>query len=374
MTTEADTGHQLDTLIGASIFELDTPAVLLDLDKFERNADSIQRVLADHGMTWRPHSKAHKSPRLAQLQLAHGAIGVTCAKLAEAEVMVAGGITDVLVANQLGSAAKWQRAATLQRQASVTVCVDDPQHVHWASAAATQAGVTIPLLIEVDVGMHRTGVTSHEAALALAALITVHDGVRLAGLMGYEGHLLRVWPQEEKTRQLTEAMSILTGTAYRLREVGYPVDIVSSGGTGSFETTAGLPGLTESQAGGGCLMDRFYAEDCHVELDHALTVLTTVVSRQAEGRAIVDAGFKALGSLPGFQPPWVIDPKTLHTVGLSAEHGILADDAGTTQVGDRVHFVPAYSDAMLFLHDHVVGHRDGRVTEIVAMPGRGRLV
>jgi D-serine deaminase-like pyridoxal phosphate-dependent protein len=215
---------------------------------------------------------------------------------------------------------------------------------------------------------------SHEAALALAALITVHDGVRLAGVMGYEGHLLRVWPQEEKTRQLVEAMSILTGTANRLREVGYPVEIVSSGGTGSFETTAGLPGLTESQAGGGCLMDRFYAEDCHVDLEHALTVLTTVVSRQAEGRAIVDAGFKTLGSLPGFQPPWVIDPTTLRTVGLSAEHGILADDAGTTQVGDRVQFVPAYSDAMLFLHDRVIGHRNGRVTEIVAMPGRGRLV
>lgn len=228
-------------------------------------------------------------------------------------------------------------------------------------------------MIEVDVGMRRTGVTTPAAALALARLITDHDGLRLAGVMGYEGHLLRVWPQEEKARQLAEALSALTTTVDRLRAGGYPVEIVSSGGTGSFTTTAGWPGLTESQAGGGCLMDRFYAQDCHVDLEHALTLLTTVVSRQAAGRAIVDAGFKAMGRMAGFPLPWVADPQPLEAIALSAEHGILADEGGVTRVGDRVQLVPSYSDAMLFLHDYVVGHRAGRVTEIVAMPGRGRL-
>jgi D-serine deaminase-like pyridoxal phosphate-dependent protein len=362
-----------EDLIGRMLTDLDTPAPLLDLDRFESNAAYICGFLGAHGLGWRPHSKGHKSPFLARRQLELGAIGITCAKLSEAEVMIAGGIPEVLVANHLGTARKWARAAAVQRVGRVIVCVDDFEHVRLASIAASAAGVTIPLLLEVDIGMHRVGVTSPDAALDLAAQIHALPGLQLLGVMGYEGHLLRAWPAEEKRQRCAEALAILTGTADALRADGHTVEIVSSGGTGSFEHTADVAGLTESQAGGGCLMDRFYAEDCHVTLAHALTLLATTVSVQTEGRAIVDAGFKALGSPSGFAAPWILERPGVEVLALSAEHGILTVAANPLAVGDQVRIIPAYSDAMLFLHDRLIGHRNGRVTDVIAMPGRGRL-
>jgi D-serine deaminase-like pyridoxal phosphate-dependent protein len=364
-----------DELVGKLVREVDTPVPLLDLDAFERNAIAISSLLSEHGLAWRPHTKAHKSPRLAHLQATCGAAGVTCAKLSEAEVMVAGGIHEVLVANHLGTRGKWDRAAALQRDANVIVCVDDPQHVEMASSAGVDAGAIVPLLIEVDIGMQRVGVTSSDAAVRLAAQIARAPGVRLDGVMGYEGHLLTVWPQPEKAARCAEALATLTDIADRLRQIGHTVEIVSSGGTGSFESTAHLPGLTESQAGGGCLMDRFYAEDCHVELTHALTLAATIVSVQAEDRAIMDAGFKALGRGVGFALPRVLDQSGVDVVALSAEHGILDVHAAAQllRVGDQLRLVPGYSDAMMVLHDHLIGHREGRVTEVILMPGRGRL-
>jgi D-serine deaminase-like pyridoxal phosphate-dependent protein len=365
----------LEKLIGEPVENADTPVPLLDLDAFERNATYIAGFLNSRGLSWRPHVKAHKAPQLALLQVELGAIGVTCAKLGEAEVMVAHGVGSVLIANQLSTPVKWARAAALQRDAQVIVCVDDRDHVRMASAAAADAGVRIPLLIEVDIGMGRAGVRSAADALALADDIAGSSGVWLAGVMGYEGHLLTTWPQEEKRARCAEALGMLTDVAADLRAAGHEVGIVSSGGTGSFESTAHLPGLTEVQAGGGCLMDRFYAEDCHVGLEQALTVLTTVVSVQGAGRAVVDAGFKTCGRLDGMPLPQVAGRPGVTMVDLSAEHGSLEvrDTGEPVIVGTRIRLVPGYSDAMLVLHDHLIGHRAGRVTEVIAMPARGRL-
>jgi D-serine deaminase-like pyridoxal phosphate-dependent protein len=356
---------------GTPISEVETPAALLDLDLFEANASRIHQVLAVHGRQWRPHSKAHKSPVIARRQMEIGAVGITCAKVSEAEVMAAGGIPDILIANELASPEKWYRLALLQRTARVVACVDDEAHVAWAGAAAGACGTTVPLLIEVDVGMNRTGVTSVADALGLASLIEHTPGTELAGVMGYEGHLLNVWPMPEKLARCAESLGALTSTADALRAAGHRVEVVSSGGTGTFEATAGLAGLTESQAGGGCLMDRFYAEQCHVDLAPALTLATTVTSVRARGGAVVDAGFKALGRLAGFELPRVLRRPGVEFVGLSAEHGLLALDGATLQVGDPLAVIPAYSDAMLFLHRQIVGHRAGIVTEVIPMPGRG---
>jgi D-serine deaminase-like pyridoxal phosphate-dependent protein len=363
------------TLIGRPIETADTPAALLDLDVFERNAEIIFRHLADRGVNWRPHVKAHKSPRLAQLQIEHGASGVTCAKISEAEVMVAGGVRRVLVANHLATPGKWQRAATLQTDAEVIVCVDCVDHVRLAAEAAGEAGVQIPLLIEVDVGMSRVGVQSSAAAVAVADAITAASGLRLMGVMGYEGHLLTAWPQAEKTTRCRAAIDMLTSAADALRAAGHQVEIVSTGGTGSFETTADFPGITEIQAGGGCMMDRFYADSCHVGpgLLPALTVLTAVVSNRVPGQAVVDAGWKACGNLGTLPLPLVLCRRDISVSALSAEHGILGVAGGRPAVGTQLQLVPGYSDAMLVLHDHLIGHRDGTITEVIAMPGRGRL-
>jgi D-serine deaminase-like pyridoxal phosphate-dependent protein len=365
-------GGQTGDLIGQPVEGADTPAPLLDLDTFERNAAFIAGFLREHGLAWRPHVKAHKSPQLARLQQRHGASGITCAKLSEAEVMAAHGIGDILVANYLSTPAKWARAAAVQRQARVAVDVDDVEHVKMASAAAAAAGTQIPLFIEVDIGMHRAGVRTSAAALALAGDIAESAGVLLAGVMGYEGHLLRTWPEEDKRAQCAQALAGLTEIADDLRSAGHDVAVVSSGGTGSFQLTADQPGLTECQAGGGCVMDRFYVEDCHVDLEQALTVLTSVVSVHPGG-AVVDAGFKTCGNLADFSLPLVLGRPGVTVRALSAEHGILDVAGPPLRIGEQVRLVPAYSDAMLVLHDNLIGHRDGVVTEIIAMPGRGRL-
>ena len=364
-------------LIGRGLTELDTPTALLDLDVFEQNAAAIQRFLADHGRTWRPHVKAHKSPQLAELQLTHGAIGVTCAKVSEAEVMAEHGITDILIANEPGTPQKWRRVADLQRTARVIACVDDEIHVRWASAAATAAGATVPLFIEVDVGMRRAGVTSPTDAVALAAVIAASPGVQLAGVMGYEGHLPRAWPWADKVAQCTAAMQVLTSSTAAVRAAGHQVEIVSYGGTGTFHATPDVADLTECQAGGGCLMDRFYAEECHVDLPPALTLLATTISLRQPGRAVIDAGFKALGRLEGFPLPRVVGRAGAEIVGLAAEHGVMSIDPAASdeplRVGSPVLLVPGYSDAMLVLHDQLVAHRQGVVTDVIPLLARGRL-
>lgn len=365
---------ELDSdVLGRPLEGLDTPVPLVDLDVFEQNAKLMARSLAEQGRTWRPHVKAHKSPQLAELQLRHGAIGVTCAKVSEAEVMVAAGIADILIANELGTPQKWRRVAALQRDARVIACVDDATHVQWASDAGVSAAVTIPVFIEVDVGMRRAGITSPAEAVQLAATVARMPGVRLAGMMGYEGHLPRVWPWAEKVARSTAAMEVLTGAVAAVRAAGHEVEIVSCGGTGTFQATADLAGLTECQAGGGCLMDRFYREDCHVDLPFALTLLATTVSVRQPGLAVIDAGFKALGLLPGFALPSVVGAAGIGVAALSAEHGILSVDGDALQVGSPVQLVPGYSDAMLVLHDHVIGHRNQIVTDVIPLLARGRL-
>lgn len=360
------------SLVGRRIDKLDTPVTLIDLDVFEANARAIHDQLAAHQLTWRPHTKALKSPALARRLLDVGAIGITCAKLSEAEAMVDGGITEILVANHLGSPVKWQRAAALQHRAQVTVCVDDARPVGWAGEAARAAGVTIPLFIEVDIGMRRVGVRSPADAVALAELISATDGVELAGVMGYEGHLTTVWPAEQKQAECEQAMAILLRAADAIRAAGHEVGIVSTGGSATFGSTLAVGGLTECQAGGGTLMDRFYAQDCHVDLPFALTMISTVVSAAEPGYAVSDAGFKALGAYPGMQPPLVLEPSGVQVRALSAEHGNLLTDR-QLQVGDRLRLVPGYSDAMMCLHDHVLGVRGGMVTEVIELTGRGKL-
>nr|WP_246232577.1 alanine racemase [Nakamurella aerolata] len=360
-------------MLGRPIDELPTPAPLVDLDVFDANARVIADRLTQHGMSWRPHSKAHKSPQLAKRQLALGAVGITCAKLGEAEVMTGAGIDNILVANMLATADKWRRAAEVQRTATVAFCVDDERHVRMASHAAVAAGTDIGLFIEVDIGMHRVGVRGPDAAVRLAELIAAAPGVRLAGMMGYEGHLPAVWPAAEKTIKVQAAVRKLTGAADRVRAAGHQVPIVSSGGTATYQSAFGVEGLTESQSGGGCLMDRFYLETCHVELPVALTLAATVVSAAEPGVAITDAGFKALGSLGSMLPPLVAAPSGVTVSGLSAEHGLLAAGPADLRVGDRVTLIPGYSDAMIFLHDKLYGHRGGVVTEVIDVAARGRL-
>ena len=363
-------------LVGLPKDELDTPALLLDLDRFERNASKISDFLRARGVDWRPHSKAHKSPAIARRQMQLGAIGVTCAKSSEAEVFVDYGIPSILIANEQGRRSKLDRIARLNRRAEVITCADSVFHVEQAAAAGRDAGVDVPLLVDLNVGMERTGMTPGDAPRQLARLIDRTPGVTFLGLMGYEGHLLTVWPLEEKERQAREQMGWMVETRRLIESDGIEVKIVSGGGSGTYMVSGLIEGITEIQAGGACFMDRFYGEECHMadDFEYALSVVATVTSRPTPSRVIMDAGFKTLSDGESGRPI-VTNRGGLALEYLSAEHGNLTLDADAPDVaiGDRLEFLPGYSDTTTFLHNQFIGIRDGRVAAVIPLVARGFL-
>jgi D-serine deaminase-like pyridoxal phosphate-dependent protein len=351
--------------------------MLLDLDKFDANVRRLSTAIVAGGKDWRPHSKGHKAPWIALRQMEAGAVGVTCAKVSEAEVMVEGGVPSVLIAYELATRRKVERAARLLDRAEVMICADDPFHVRLASEVATDLRVEIPMLVDVNVGMNRTGVMPGGPALEIARAIETAPGLRLAGIMGYEGHVLTAWPNEEKLAQTVAAIAGLIESRALIEADGMPVGIVSGGGSGNYMFAASLDGLTELQAGGGCLMDPFYGKLCHLEelgFEYALTILATVTSRPTPKRVITDAGFKTLSAREEGQPI-VLDQPDLELDYLSAEHGVWlrGPESAEIRIGDRLEIIPDYHDTTTFRHDTFVGMRGGIVEVVIPLLARGKL-
>lgn len=347
--------------IGISKWDLDTPALLVDLDLMENNMRLMAERCKSNNLAWRPHSKGHKTPAIAHKQIQAGALGITCAKLGEAEIMAAAGIQDILVANQVVGTQKVTRLAHLQRQASVMVAVDDPYHIQTIAEAAQKAGTEVPILIEVNIGMNRCGIEPGQPALELAQRVEKTTGIRFAGIMGYEGHAMAM-PDPEKEKACRKAIALLLETRTLIEKSGLKVDIVSAGGTGTLAFTPELPGITEIQAGGGIFMDTYYANDLNVKgLDQALTILTTVISHRAPERAVADAGRKTTSNQ--FSMPEVKDRAGITVTGLSAEHAALKleSSADPIHVGDKLELISGYSDMTVFLHDKLYGIRNDHV-------------
>lgn len=360
--------------LGTSIDDLDTPALCLDLDAFERNVAEMVRVCRSHGIAWRPHAKGHKSPEIARRQIAAGAIGVTCAKLGEAEVMAAGGVRDILIANQIAGPHKVRRLIELARIADPIVTVDDLAQIEPISRAAAAAGVEVRAIIEVDIGLNRAGVPPGDAVLQLAAVIESLPAVRFVGIMGYEGHLLTVADPEDKQHRIRDAMEVLVAQRDTLLSNGLECSIVSAGGTGSYAITASCPGVTELQAGGLVFMDAFYRHRCQVaEFEFALKLLTTVVSRPTPDRAIIDAGRKSQHA--DLHPPLVCGREDIRVGRLSAEHGELALDssAKNLRIGDRLLLIPGYADFTCVLHNDFYVLRENKLVDIWPLEARGKL-
>lgn len=360
--------------IGTPLDELDTPALCLDLDAFERNVALMVSFCRRHGVVWRPHAKGHKSPEIARREVAAGAIGVTCAKLGEAEVMAAGGIRDILIANQLAGPHKVRRLVELAREADPIVTVDHHEQIEPISAAASAAGLAIRAIIEVDIGLQRAGVSPGDEVVRLAETIARLPGVQFAGIMGYEGHLLTVADPAEKRERIAAAMDVLAAQRQALERHGLACPIVSAGGTGSYAITAACPGVTELQAGGLVFMDAFYRQRCQVaEFEFALKLITTVVSRPARDRAIIDAGRKTQHA--DLNPPILCGREDIRLGRLSAEHGelTLEPSAADLRIGDRLEWIPGYADFTCVLHNEFYVLRDNRLVEIWPLVARGKL-
>jgi D-serine deaminase-like pyridoxal phosphate-dependent protein len=359
--------------IGLPVAELDTPALLVDLDLLDHNIDRMARHLRDRGVAWRPHAKAFKSPAIAHRLRRAGAIGVTVAKVSEAEVMAAGGIDDILIAHLVVGPSKAARLAALQYQADVKVSVDHIDQVAPLGRAASAEGTSIGVLVDLDIGMKRTGVASPEAALELARHVSRTPGLRFDGLMGYEGHTLMIPDPAEKRAAVAAAIDRLLRARDFIQADDLECRIISAGGSGSYQYTADIPGVTELQAGGGIFACRYYTEVCHVEGHRpAISLLATVVSRPALDRAILDIGQKSVSQHR--TPPVLRDHPDSPITGLSAEHAVVSvDSKSELRIGDKVHVIPGYSDFTFVLHDRVLAHRRGRVVAVWELLGRGRL-
>jgi D-serine deaminase-like pyridoxal phosphate-dependent protein len=359
--------------IGEPMTALDTPVLVVDLDAMDRNIQRMVRYLKEAGVAWRPHTKGVKVPAIAHRELEAGAIGITCAKLSEAEVMAAAGIRDILVANEVIGPQKIARLVNLCRQADVIVCVDAIENAEALSAAAAAKGVVLRVLVEVNLGLNRCGVEPGTPAVRLSQKVAALPSLHYTGLMGWEGHLASKPPSDEKRQACKDAVTRLVASADACRAAGLEVSIVSCGGTGTYQNSARVPGVTEVQAGGGVFGDVAYRK-WGVDHECALTVLATVISRPTPTRVVFDAGRKAMGrevALP--------EPKTLVGAGplrLSAEHGDFEfpEPRSEPGVGDRVEFVVGYGDTTVCLHDELIGVREGRVEVVWPILGRGKLV
>lgn len=360
--------------LGSTKDDLDTPALCLDLDVMEANIRSVAATCRQHHVGWRPHSKGHKNTRIARTELEAGAIGITCAKLGEAEVMAAGGVRDVLVANLVVGPHKVRRLVELRRKADPIVCVDHIEQALPIHQAMVDAKLRARVIIEVDIGLHRVGVAPGEPTLALARKLRELSGIELAGIMGYEGHLLTLEDPADKAKQIGDALDQLVGSKTLLEQNGVACPIVSCAGTGSYLYAARHPGITELQAGGAIFMDAFYRHKCQVpDLNYALTVLATVVGRPAPERAIIDAGRKTMNI--EVSTPLVVGREDVRITRLSAEHGELQLDpsAQGLKIGDRIELIPGYADLTAVLHDQFYGFRGGKLAEILPIEGRGKL-
>ncbi len=358
--------------VGLPLAEVETPFLWTEIDCLERNISTLAAHFQGAGVNWRPHTKGIKTPAIAHKLVAAGAIGVTCAKLGEAEVMVAAGIRDILVANQVVGPHKIARLAHLSRYSDVKVVVDESSVVTAIGEAATKIGTTVGLLVEINTGMNRAGVQPGEPAVALAKQIAATDGVRLAGLMTWEGHTLSETDPARKREQIGVAIALLTETADSCRAEGLPIEIVSAGGSGTYQITPFLPGVTEIEAGGAVFCDMTY-QGWGIDLEAALFVRTMVTSRPTPTRIICDAGFKTLPR--GFVMPKPLGIEDVTQLSFSAEHGILtlSQPNTTLQVGDTFDFVVGYGDATVFLHDQIYGIRQGLVEACWPVLGRGKL-
>jgi 3-hydroxy-D-aspartate aldolase len=370
--------------IGDPVSEVDTPALLVDLDAFERNlarrAAKVEAMRAAGGnpaLRLRPHAKTHKSPDIAARQVAAGAVGVCVQKVAEAEALVEGGVTDVLVSNEVVGRSKLARLAALAGRAKLSVCVDHPDNARALSQAMVEAGSSIDVLVEIDVGAGRCGVPPGEPAAALALQVSSLPGLRFSGLQAYHGSAQHLRTVAERQQAIAGAVAKAADTRDRILALGLPVPKITGAGTGTFEIEGASGVYTELQAGSYVFLDADYARNQAASgstfgaFEHSLFILATVMSRPVPGRAVCDVGHKASSSDSGY--PTVPDIPGAAYVGASDEHGVIRLDRPevTLAIGDKIRLVPGHCDPTVNLHDWFVGVRNGRVESLWPVSGRG---
>jgi 3-hydroxy-D-aspartate aldolase len=356
--------------VGQRMEEVDTPALVLDLDAFESNLKTLQQA-AGGRVRVRPHAKTHKCPEVGKRQIALGAVGMCCQKVSEAEAMVEGGIADVLVSNEVVGAPKLARLAELSRRAHLGICVDNASNLRDIG----KSGARLDIYVELDVGMRRCGVAPGEPAVALAREVANYPNLRFGGLQAYHGRAQHLRGMDERHGVIETAAQHVFHTKRALEKAGIACPVVTGAGSGTFMFEVGSGAWDEIQPGSYAFMDADYARNEWAaplpRFQHALFVYATVMSRPSDQMAIVDAGLKASSVDSGMPSPWQ-RPGLTYTHA-SDEHGWL-EGAGVPGLGEKLLLVPGHCDPTINLYDWYVCVRGGLVEALWPITARGALL
>ncbi len=376
---EFEVGFNIPAKPGMDEADIQTPALVLDLDALERNIKKMGDYAKDHGMRHRTHGKMHKSVDVQMLQESlGGACGVCCQKVSEAEVFARGGIQDILVSNQVRNAAKIDRLARLPKLGARTICcVDDLTNVADLSAAAQKHGTQIECLVEIDCGAGRCGVTTTPEVVEIAKAIDASEGLKFSGIQAYQGAMQHLDDYNDRKAKIDIAVAMVKDAVDTLKTEGLDCDIVGGGGTGSyyFESNSGV--YNELQCGSYAFMDADYGRILDKdgnridqgEWENAFFILTSVMSHAKADKAIVDAGLKAQSVDSGL--PTVFGRDDVEYIKCSDEHGVVMDPSGALKVNDKLKLVPGHCDPTANVHDWYVGVRGGKVECVWPVSARG---
>ncbi|WP_027260134.1 3-hydroxy-D-aspartate aldolase BhcC [Leisingera aquimarina] len=377
---ELEVGYDVPAIPGMDEADIQTPALVLDLDALERNIKKMGDYAKAHGMRHRVHGKMHKSVNVAKLQEElGGAVGVCCQKVSEAEVFARGGIKDVLVSNQVRDPQKIDRLARLPKLGARTiVCVDDIDNVADLSAAAQKHGTELEVFVEIDCGAGRCGVTTTEAVVEIAKAVNAAENLKFSGIQAYQGAMQHMDSYEDRKAKLDIAIAQVADAVEGLKAEGIECDLVSGGGTGSyyFESNSGV--YNELQCGSYAFMDADYGRILDKdgnridqgEWENAFFLLTQVMSHAKADKAIVDAGLKAQSVDSGL--PFIFGREDVEYIKCSDEHGVVADPNGVLKVGEKLKLVPGHCDPTANVHDWYVGVRNGKVETVWPVSARGK--
>jgi D-serine deaminase-like pyridoxal phosphate-dependent protein len=393
--TTPPVSEALAQLVGKSVGEIDTPALVVDLDAMKRNIARMAEFARKHDIRWRPHAKMHKSAELARAQLEAGAIGVCVQKTAEAEAMAAGGVRDIYISNEVIALRKLARVAQLAHRLAaengkLAIAVDSVEGIKRLSQAMedmraqnkSEAGIDV--FIEIDVGQGRCGVPPGPEALALARELREHPALRFAGLHAYHGRAQHMRSAQERRDAIAVVVQDVVHTRGLIEADGMPVELVTGAGTGTMVCEAASGVYGELQAGSFMFMDADYAanerDPAQPQFEHALFVKTQVISAHAD-HAVCDAGHKSHAIDSGLPKVVTVGAESeLEYFNGGDEHGILRPARGGTRVpalGRALWLIPGHCDPTVNLHDHLIGVigglRDGVVERIIRVDARGAL-
>lgn len=363
--------------VGDHINQVDTPALILDLDAFERNLKCLQNAVSRAGVRLRPHAKSHKCPEIALRQIQAGAVGICCQKVSEAAVFVDAGVPDVFITNQVVGEKKVAHAIDLATRARIGVLVDDEDQISAFARASAERQVSIDVYLEIDVGMGRCGVVSIERAVAMAQQIDAAPYLNFMGLQCYHGSAQHYRLPEERQQAIAAVCAKAAAAKAAIEDVGIRVERISGAGTGSVMLESNSKLFNEVQAGSYILMDRDYATNQRdpddLPFEHALFVKTAILSHPTANRAVVDAGLKASSVDSGMPVVW--QRSDAKYIKASDEHGVLELTANSTlKLGDYVMLVPGHCDPTVNLYDEIIGVRGERVEVIWPVAARGALL